>query len=42
MTAFLERRCDQRGLLFGSYSTRDPAAGALIELFQRKRRRLAG
>ncbi len=42
MTAFLERRCDQRGILFGSYSTRDPAAGALIELFQRKRRRLAG
>ena len=42
LTGFLQRRCEKHGMLFGSYSTRDPAAGALVELFRRKRRRLAG
>ena len=40
MTDFLQRRCERYGMLFGSFSTREPAGGALIELFRRKRRRL--
>lgn len=40
-TAFLQGECERLRIHFGSFSTGDPAAGALTELFQRKRRRLA-
>ncbi len=39
MTAFLERECDRYGIDFGSYPTTVPVGGALMKLFQRKRRR---
>ncbi len=40
MLAFLKRQCDKYAIDLGSFSTTDPVAGALTELFHRKRRRL--
>ena len=42
MTAFLQQECEKYGMSFASLSCNDPVAGALIELFQRKRLRRAG
>ena len=42
MTAFLQQECEKYGMCFASLSSPERVDGALVELFQRKRRRLAG
>jgi hypothetical protein len=41
MVKFLEHECLTLGIDLASVATNAPVAGALTELFQRKRRRLA-
>lgn len=42
MTSFLERECVKYGMSFASLACGEPVPAALVELFQRKRRRWAG
>ena len=42
ITVFLKRQAAKYGLGFGSFSTREPVSGALLELFHHRRPRLAG